>query len=336
MHRRTASAVTIPAAGPGDAGVAKLAECLARDAEQLVERIIEDPRSAVRRDSGRLASTAAAPRWLSAAGLQTLTAYLRTGEKIAPEHRAALGDIGRLQSVMSLSDMLGGYLLWREHVKAAVVAAAEEHSLGQPDVSFVLQSVDAHVDASLRRLAVSFDAERCRLLDSLNEERERLRHMVLHDALTGLGNRSRLWQDLRAAVEAGGPAGLLYADLDGFKAVNDRLGHEAGDEVVVEVARRMRSCLRESDRLCRVGGDEFVAVLTGPVTEADCRAAASRMAAALSSPVTTSRGQARVGVSVGGATVNETADADVQMARADQAMYRAKATGGGYRFAVAG
>lgn len=104
--------------------------------------------------------------------------------------------------------------------------------------------------------------ENQRLYVALGAARDQLEHQALHDDLTGLANRALFNDRLDHALRrSGSDLGLLFCDLDGFKLVNDRLGHAAGDEVLVEVARRLRACVRAGDTVARLGGDEFAILL---------------------------------------------------------------------------
>ncbi|MEU8244213.1 GGDEF domain-containing protein [Actinoplanes missouriensis] len=166
-----------------------------------------------------------------------------------------------------------------------------------------------------------------RLADQREVAEARMRHQATHDLLTGLPNRAELWNRLDAALAAERDAGrpevvLLFCDLNGFKAVNDRLGHLAGDRLLTEVAARLRAGLPEGDTVARYGGDEFVLLSRGP-------GAAERLTGhirgALSAPVAISGETVRVGASVGTVCSDGLLDADELIRRADQAMYRDKA-----------
>jgi diguanylate cyclase (GGDEF)-like protein/PAS domain S-box-containing protein len=162
-------------------------------------------------------------------------------------------------------------------------------------------------------------------------ERERRAREEAHtDPLTGLANRRALDRTLAAAVARGQRrdrrVAVLLLDLDGFKAVNDRLGHAAGDETLREVGRRLRGAVRERDLVARVGGDEFVVVLAdvGGASGAadDCR---ERIAAALARPFDVQGEPVRLSAAVGiAATPHDGADAAALLAHADRAMYADK------------
>ena len=162
-----------------------------------------------------------------------------------------------------------------------------------------------------------------------------------HDALTGLPNRRSLHDRLGGALKRlsrqPGAVAVLFLDLDGFKNVNDTLGHETGDEVLRQVAGRIQSAIRDVDTAARIGGDEFVVVLEN--VTGDPAAAASRVAtkliAAVSTPLELSVGRAVVGTSIGIALADDPrADPDALLRSADNAMYRAKSGGRG-RFELA-
>jgi diguanylate cyclase (GGDEF)-like protein len=166
------------------------------------------------------------------------------------------------------------------------------------------------------------------------ELRSALAHQAAHDSLTDLPNRAQALALTTAALNrgrrSGAMTGLLFVDLDGFKAVNDGYGHACGDEVLREVARRLRGQLRGGDVVCRLGGDEFV-VLVEPVdVESDLVELAERLIAVVSEPITANGHRLTSGASIGVAVSRDAGtDADALLAEADMASYRAKAHGRG-------
>jgi diguanylate cyclase (GGDEF)-like protein/PAS domain S-box-containing protein len=158
---------------------------------------------------------------------------------------------------------------------------------------------------------------------------DRLAHAASHDDLTGLLNRAELeprLTDLVAAAAPGAGVALLYVDLDGFKEVNDRLGHAAGDAALVAVADRLTALLRPEDVVVRMGGDEFVAVLPRVPDPGAAEATVKRVRELLVQPVVLATGgQVRVGVSIGLVFLDRP-DPDVErlVAAADAAMYHEK------------
>ncbi len=176
-----------------------------------------------------------------------------------------------------------------------------------------------------------------RLVDSVRQREElqtALIHQAAHDSLTDLPNRTQARTLAAAALHrarrAGTMTGLLFVDLDGFKAVNDRHGHAAGDEVLRVVADRLRAILRSGDVVCRLGGDEFVVLVEQVADERELVDLAGRLLEAVSGPIHADGLDLRVGASIGIAVSRDAAvDADALFAEADAAAYRAKARGRG-------
>ena len=173
-------------------------------------------------------------------------------------------------------------------------------------------------------------------LRSEMEQREKSQakivHLAHHDALTGLGNRLLFHKELRDAVahrrRHGGNLAVLYIDLDGFKTINDTLGHGTGDAVLKHLASRMQNVLREGDKIGRLGGDEFAIIQRGD--EQQAMALATRLIELLKVPFSVDTHQLAIGASIGIVAANDDYQDPTQLLRAaDQAMYRAKADGRG-------
>lgn len=161
---------------------------------------------------------------------------------------------------------------------------------------------------------------------------EQSHHQAYHDALTDLPNRILFHDRLSLAILHAHRRRLslavMYVDLDHFKNVNDTLGHTAGDEVLVAVAERLRGCLREEDTVARVGGDEFLVLLTGITRDSDVGAMARKLLKSLAEPLTLKKRELFLSASIGvGIYPNDGTDAETLVANVDTAMYRAKEAG---------
>ncbi|MFP7721716.1 sensor domain-containing diguanylate cyclase [Lysobacter sp. A3-1-A15] len=168
-----------------------------------------------------------------------------------------------------------------------------------------------------------------REVTELRQAERELEHRASHDPLTGLPNRRRMQVELgaqlsRAARDGSGLA-VLYVDLDGFKAANDRAGHDAGDRLLCEVAARLQQALRQRDLVARVGGDEFVVLLPGCEGLPAARAVADALRACMERPFSLPDGPINVDASIGIAChPGDGASADALLAHADRAMFEAK------------
>jgi diguanylate cyclase (GGDEF)-like protein len=160
---------------------------------------------------------------------------------------------------------------------------------------------------------------------------ERIRHLAHHDELTGLPNRLmfhlQVPQALARAKRTGRSVALMFFDLDRFKVINDTLGHEAGDNVLRQIAQHLRGCARHGDTLARVGGDEFT-LLVEQFDQSELLAIVTRLLAALASPLTVSGQVYQLSGSIGIAVYpKDGMDGPTLLKNADIAMYRAKASG---------
>lgn len=190
------------------------------------------------------------------------------------------------------------------------------------------------MDARLRSSLVVAEVE----LESANEE---LRRRAFHDPLTGLPNRllfeDRLAQALqrhirameRASGHGAGKVAVLFLDLDGFKPINDSMGHAMGDLVLKEASKRLRAAARDADTVARIGGDEFVLLMEDVGNAADCISLARRLISVLNAPLEVAGRRVALSGSVGIAVHPDHGDGDKLLLHADAAMYTAKRAGGG-------
>ncbi|SHG95800.1 bifunctional diguanylate cyclase/phosphodiesterase [Massilia sp. CF038] len=234
--------------------------------------------------------------------------------------RNAIADAGNVPTQPMADE---GALLSPEPVRVAVRMHA-----GDQETWFELRiSALSHADTP-QLLVVGRD------MSSQHATEARLRHMATHDALTGLPNRLLLSDRMRMVIAQARRSGQGFAivtiGLDGFKKVNDGLGHPVGDAVLRMAAARLRKMLRDSDTLARVGGDEFVAVLPGTHSAAQIKLVTGRLLATTQSPFEIDGHTIYVGASIGVSTFPEHAEDEVRLvALADAAMSLAKETGKG-------
>jgi diguanylate cyclase (GGDEF)-like protein/PAS domain S-box-containing protein len=169
-------------------------------------------------------------------------------------------------------------------------------------------------------------------ISSLKLVEQRLEHLATHDMLTGLPNRmllsDRLEQAVAAARRQDSDLAVLFLDLDQFKPINDQLGHEAGDDVLQEVANRLKSCVRETDTVARMGGDEFVILLQNVSGEHDARHVAEKVISYLKQPIDITACNCSIGCSIGITLLSrDPVDISQLIAHADAAMYHVKEHG---------
>lgn len=196
---------------------------------------------------------------------------------------------------------------------------------------------DCMISASVRRTGTG-EVEHVSFLRDISERKrfeEELRHQALHDVLTGLPNRGllsdRLEQAVARARRGDSAVALLFVDVDRFKAVNDSFGHEAGDKVLVTLARELEGAVRDEDTVARFGGDEFVVLAEGLRGPADAVATAERLVETLRASPPCNGAPYHLTASLGVAVCGRGAaacTADEMLRQADIAMYRAKGTSG--------
>ena len=220
----------------------------------------------------------------------------------------------------------------QEQTLAALIGQARERGVGRAELWRLRRDgslFPAAVTLSLLRDGRGELIGRVLSVQDITDRRaaeDLLRQQALHDPLTGLPNRRLLLQRLEQALSrsADAPAAVLFCDLDGFKRINDEHGHDTGDALLVEVARRLAGCLRPEDTLARLGGDEFV-VLLAAADERAARGVADRLRRAVRGPVGAGSQLLTVGLSVGIAAGTAGTPGEL-LAAADAAMYRDKST----------
>jgi diguanylate cyclase (GGDEF)-like protein len=183
-----------------------------------------------------------------------------------------------------------------------------------------------------RTTAILENSRMERSIARLTELQEQLTHQAYHDSLTDLANRSlfgqQIEQALRRSAEGSASVAVIFLDIDDFKGVNDTLGHAAGDALLVEVAARIRGCLRRPDTAARLGGDEFALLIEDVDSAVEAEHVARRVLQVLSEPFTVSGTSVTVRASLGIAVAdNSDANATSLMRHADVAMYVAKGAG---------
>ena len=161
---------------------------------------------------------------------------------------------------------------------------------------------------------------------------DEIKYLAFYDPLTGLANRrlmtDRMEQILSLSRRTGELVAICMIDLDGFKQVNDQKGHQAGDQLLIEVAKRLQDCIRQSDTASRFGGDEFAVIIGGFKENSECIHSISRIISSLAAPYSVVNETARVTASIG-ATIfpNDSASTDQLLRHADESMYEAKRAG---------
>jgi diguanylate cyclase (GGDEF)-like protein/PAS domain S-box-containing protein len=242
----------------------------------------------------------------------------------------------RFQDMTAPEDLPGDHQLRQRLIAGEIPSYTREKRYRHKDGHFVW----VHITVAPRR-AGEDQMYLTLIIEDISQRKlaeEKLLHLANHDPLTGLFNRAllhdRLSQATTYAMRAGRHVAVLFIDLDRFKNINDSLGHDAGDQVIVEVARRLSANVREGDTVARLGGDEFVVVLADIAHESEIAAIARKILDALFVPVMMEGQELSPVGSIGVAVFPRDGDnATMLLANADAAMYRVKEMGcGNFQF----
>ena len=246
--------------------------------------------------------------------------------------REAWSTYGHLaaQSAAPLDEVVKRCLRWRDAVDEVLRESAAELGISATALNQAQGMAQRTLDVTLVRMCETFEQERARIGEELARRQEELAFMATHDQLTGLPNRTLILdrgeQMLGRARRLGTPVAALLIDLDNFTAINDTLGHAAGDELLQAIASRLDGCVRDIDALGRIGGDEFVVLAEEVSSGAEAELIAERLEQALSEPfviVDSERAGLTVTASIGAVT-GERATVEDLLRDADIAMHRAK------------
>jgi diguanylate cyclase (GGDEF)-like protein len=229
-----------------------------------------------------------------------------SGDPVLQELSATIGAVASILVPLAIPDQFLGLV-------AVSVMERPDRLNPTPDLLDRLSGVAAQATTALQN---------GRLVDQIT-------HQALHDDLTGLANRPQFAEGLRRAIhharQDGDQVTLFYLDLDSFKPVNDQLGHDAGDELLIAVAQRLTNCTRSTDTVARLGGDEFAILIAARTTPQDTDTVAGRLAQAFAEPFAIIAHQLQVDASIGRATFPADADdAENLLRRADAAMFTTK------------
>jgi diguanylate cyclase (GGDEF)-like protein len=266
-------------------------------------------------------STLAVARWMAGEGAEV-------AREVGQESWRIFGQLAA-QRAAPLNEVTKRCLRWWNAADDAVWEIAADLGLPAEARTMALAMLQRSLSVTLVRMCQSFDCERQSADEQLESRQQELAFMATHDGLTGLPNRTlildRVEQMLLRARRAQAPVAVLFIDLDAFKAVNDTLGHAAGDELLQAVAARLDGVVRDVDALGRLGGDEFVVVAGDMSLMAGPELIAERLLEALKEPFKLGEEQTPITVTASiGVAAGEQSTAGELLRDADIAMYRAK------------
>jgi diguanylate cyclase (GGDEF)-like protein/PAS domain S-box-containing protein len=323
-----------------------------RVAEAVGTNLLDDPeiggivvtfRDVTERHDAQQALKASEERYRKVVERSPIAIAVHCDGRVAYANPAAV----RLMGGRTAEDLIGLDVLelvdpsWRAAAAGRMASALDGHD--QAAMEYRLRRLDgAELDVEIAAIPAQHDgrpAVQVVMHDITGRKRAEaeLAHQATHDPLTGLPNRTllfdRLEQALRRAVRRPDSIAVLFIDLDRFKVVNDSLGHDRGDELLIAVAERLRECLRPGDTVARFGGDEFVVLCEGLSEDDDALAVARRLRQSFVRPVDAGGQEIYASASIGVAVARENTTARELLRDADAAMYDAKDRGGS-RFEV--
>jgi diguanylate cyclase (GGDEF)-like protein len=269
-------------------------------------------------------STAAVARWIAG---ETVDEAFAAGEEFSRAFAQMVAS-----SDVPLGEVVRRCQYWREGCEGVLLGAPDALARDRA-CELARQSIHLAADHSLATMSAIFDAERHRVQQELTRRQEELAFLATHDGLTKLANRSLVVERLEQMLDLDGEAeeergvAVVFIDLDGFKEINDTLGHSAGDRLLAATAARLRAAVREADTLGRLGGDEFVVLARRMSKAGALEGLARRLQDAFAEPFSISleQGPLRITASIGVALARGGCTAAQLLHDADIAMYSAKA-----------
>lgn len=274
----------------------------------------------------------------------SMVVFQNDGQVADEARKQALYSVALMLLQIAISDVLM-FIVLRMVVTRPIARLATTLANIRPGSQQRMHVANEHAHDELGRLARSANAlldTAEKAIDEIQFQRDQMELMATHDALTGLPGMRLVTDRLQVAINSASRTQrkvvLLFIDLDGFKAVNDGFGHDAGDAVLKEVALRLRQSVRGEDTAARIGGDEFLVILSGLQDLGDVATVAEKLVAAIGKPIAFSGADVQVGASIGIAVFPEHGDTvEALRQMADGAMYAVKKSGkNGYAFAERG
>ena len=261
------------------------------------------------------------------------------GKDLGSERRTAARDIeaqlvGHINEVLAATAEPVAQAKMRQ-LQAKIAQCIDALDLVSRDLASELERRRS-LEAQVAEVQAALNQTRATLAGAQSQER-RARYLAMHDSVTALPNQRFLREYLDCAIADNGPTppvlALFYLDLDGFKAINDELGHGSGDELLRAVAARLRRAVRSGDIVSRLGGDEFACLLPNLEARDQLADVARKLLAVVSAPHTFGKLTVSVRVSIGIATCpRHGTTTDALLEGADSAMYSSKRSGSGFAF----